>query len=397
VWLERSGARLDTAGVNVGILGCGHVSDQYFKGCARLDAIQLVACADLDITRAEQKAAEHRVPRACSPQELMDDPGVELVVNLTPPLAHAEASLTAIRSGKHVWSEKPLAPTLAEARELVAAANDAVLRLGCAPDTFLGGGLQTSIKLIDDGWIGEPVAGVAMVSEHGYEHFHPDVASFYGPGGGPALDLGPYYVTALVAMLGPVARVTGFARATFPERTVLTGPRLGQRIPVQVPTHVTGALEFETGALVTVLMSWDIWATHLPYIEVYGTQGSLSAANPDLFDGVSELRRAGQEEMRQPPPAPGGVPWMPFPLTHDGDVGRGIGVADMAEAIQAGRPHRASAELACHVLEVLRALEHGADQSGAIEIETRCERPAPLPLRLAWAESTPEIIQSPDA
>jgi predicted dehydrogenase len=365
--------------VNVGILGCGHVSDQYFEGCARKDAIELVACADLDLNRAEQKAAEHRVPRACSPEELMDDPGVDLVVNLTPPRAHAQVSLAAIRSGKHVWSEKPLAATVEEARELVAAASEAGVRLGCAPDTFLGGGVQTSIKLIDDGWIGEPVAAVALVSEHGYEHFHPDVASFYAPGGGPALDLGPYYVTALVAMLGPVARVTGFARATFPQRTVLTGPRRGQPIPVRVPTHVTGALELDSGALVTVLMSWDIWSTHLPYIEVYGEQGSLSVANPDTFDGLPRVRRAGAEELRQPPPEPGELAWTPVPLTHDGYACRGVGIAEMAEAIRAGRPHRASAELAYHVLEVLGALAAG--EPATVEIESRCERPAPLPVK----------------
>jgi predicted dehydrogenase len=368
--------RLDTRAVNIAILGCGHVSDQYFVGCARQDALEVVACADLDVNRAEHKAAEHRVRRACSPEELMDDPGVDLVVNLTPPLAHAEASLAAIRGGKHVWSEKPLAPTLAEAREIVAAASEAGVRLGCAPDTFLGGGLQTSIKLLDDGWIGQPVAAVAMVSEHGYEHFHPDVASFYSPGGGPALDIGPYYVTALVAMLGPVARVTGFARATFPERTMLTGPRRGQPIPVRVPTHVTGVLELASGALVTVLLSWDIWATHLPYIEVYGTEGSLSVANPDEFGGLPLLRRAAKEELEQPPPPPGTLPWTPIPLAFEGDVGRGLGIADMAAAIETGRPHRASAELAYHVLEVLSALASG--EPGAVEIDSRCERPARL-------------------
>lgn len=366
--------------INVGILGCGHVSDQYFSGCAQFDVIRIVACADLNITRARAKAEAHGVPRACSPDELLEDPDVDLVVNLTPPLAHAQASLEAIRNGKHVWSEKPLAATFEAAREVVAAAGDSGVRVGCAPDTFLGGGLQTSIKLIDDGWIGKPVAAVALVSEPGYEHFHPAVDFFYGPGGGPALDLGPYYVTALVAMLGPVARVSGFARATFPERTVLTGARVGERIPVRVPTHVTGALEFESSALATVLMSWDIWATHLPYLEIYGMEGSLSAGNPDLFDGIPEVRRFGEEELDQPPPAPGAVQWTPVPLTHRGDVGRGIGVADMGYAIHSGRPHRASAELACHVLEVLSALEQSAGRHEHVEIETRCERPARLPL-----------------
>ena len=212
--------------MRVAVLGCGHVSDLYFVGCRR-EPLELVACADLDLNRAEQKAAEHRVPRACSPEELLPD--VDLVVNLTPPLAHADVSLAALRAGKHVWSEKPLAATLEQAREVVATADETGLRLGCAPDTFLGGGLQTSMKLIDDGWIGEPVAGALCASEIGYEHFHPDVAAFYGPGGGPALDLGPYYVTAVVAMLGPIAHVTGFSRTTSSERTILTGPRRAPR------------------------------------------------------------------------------------------------------------------------------------------------------------------------
>jgi predicted dehydrogenase len=364
--------------MKVGILGCGHVSDQYLNGCRLFDVLELVACADLDPQRAEQKAAEHGVPRACSPDELIASADVDLVVNLTPPLAHASASRSAIAAGKHVWSEKPVAASLDDARELIDAAREADVRLGCAPDTFLGGGLQTSIKLLDDGWIGEPVAAVAMVSEHGYEHFHPDVAAFYGPGGGPVLDLGPYYVTALVAMLGPVARVTGFGRASFPERTVLTGPRRGERIPVEVPTHVTGALELESGALVTVLMSWDLWATHLPYIEIYGTEGSLSVPNPDEFGGTPALRRAGEEERRQPPPTPGSLPWLPVPLPFRTDVARGLGIADIAGAIEAGRPHRAGAELALHVLEVLIGLETSAREGRSVEIRSRCERPEPM-------------------
>lgn len=365
--------------VNVGVLGCGHVSDQYFRGCRRFDVLRLVSCADVDTARAEQKAAEHDVPRAYSPEALLDDPGVDLVLNLTPPLAHAETSLALIHAGKHVWSEKPLAGTLDEASRLIEAARDSGVRLGCAPDTFLGGGLQTSIKLVEDGSVGEPVAAVGFVSEHGYEHFHPNVDFFYGPGGGPALDLGPYYVTALVALLGPVVRVRGLARASFPERVVPSGARRGERITVSVPTHVTGALEFESGVLATVLMSWDIWSTNLPYLEIYGAEGSLSVPNPDLFDGRPRLRRAGEEELRQPPPAPGTLEWTTVPLTHDGDVGRGIGAADMAYALGTGREHRASGQLALHVLEVLSALQ---DEGGSTEIESRCRRPAPLPTGL---------------
>jgi predicted dehydrogenase len=368
LWFRRRGPPVDTERVNVGVLGCGHVADQYLRNCARFDSLRLVACADVDLERAQRKAAEHAVPHACLPQELIDDPEVDLVVNLTPPQAHAEVSVAAIRGGKHVWSEKPLAASLDAAREVLAAAKGAGVRVGCAPDTFLGGGLQTSIKLVDDGWIGEPVAAAALVSEHGYEHFHPDVESFYRRGGGPALDLGPYYITALVAMLGPVARLTAFARATFPERIVPCGPRAGQPIPVEVPTHVTGSLEFRSGALASVLTSWDIWATHLPFLELYGTDGSLSAGNPDLFDAAPLVRRGGHHE----------VPWTEMPLIHSGDVGRGIGIADMAEAIGADRSPRASGELAFHVLEVLCGLERSAREGRHVDVHSRCERPAPL-------------------
>lgn len=353
--------------------------DQYFVGLARYDQLSVVACADLDRERAERKAAEHGVARSCSPEELLGDPEVDLVVNLTPPQAHAGASLAAMAAGKHVWSEKPLSATLEQAREVVDAAAAAGVRLGCAPDTFLGGGIQTAIKLVEDGWIGDTVSGgVALVTEHGYEHFHPDVRSFYSKGGGPVLDLGPYYVTALVAVLGPVARVSALARATFGERIAGVGPRRGERIAVEVPTHVTGALEFDCGALVTVLMSWDVWATNLPYLELYGSAGSVSMNNPDEFGGEPRLRRAGAEELEQPPPPPGAVHWSPVPLISPGDVGRGIGIADMAAAIDEDRPHRASGELAYHVLEVLTALERSATEGSHIAIESRCERPAPL-------------------
>jgi predicted dehydrogenase len=372
--------------INVGVLGCGHVSEQYFHGCARFDVLRLVACADVDEERAQRKAAEHGILRAGRPDELLADAEVDLVVNLTPPRTHAETSLAIIQADKHVWSEKPLAASLGDAAKLIDAAREAGVRLGCAPDTFLGGALQTSIKLVDDGWIGEAVASTAMVSEHGYEHFHPNVEFFYEPGGGPALDLGPYYVTALVALLGPVARVTGFAHSAADERIVPAGPRRGERIAVRVPTHVTGSLEFAGGAVATVLMSWDIWATHLPYLEVYGTEGSLSVPNPDEFGGLPLLRRAGEEELCQPPPPPGSLPWTSVPLAYDGGVGRGIGVADMAHAIRTGRAHRATGELAYHVLEVLTSLVRSNDERAAIDIASRCSRPAPLPLGLRSGE-----------
>jgi predicted dehydrogenase len=365
--------------MRIGVIGCGDVSSLYFEGLAQHDHLPVVACADLDQERAERKAARHGVARAVAPEELLRDPAVELVVNLTPPQAHAETSMAAIEAGKHVWSEKPLATNLADGRALVSAAADAGVRLGCAPDTFLGGGIQTAVKLVDGGWLGDTIAaGVAMVSEHGYEAWHPDVASFYRKGGGPVLDLGPYYVATLVAILGPVAEVTSMSRATFPERTIGVGPRRGERIAVEVPTHVAGVLRFECGTLVSVLVSWDVWATNLPYIELYGSHGSMSVANPDEFGGEPRLRRAGREELEQPPPPPGTVHWSPIPLVQRGDVQRGIGIADIARAVEEGRPHRASAEFAYHVLEVLLALAEPPSEGNSVAIESRCERPAPL-------------------
>jgi predicted dehydrogenase len=380
LWSVGTRAELDPQRpAGIGIIGCGHVSTQYFEGLRRFERIlDIRACADRVEERAAAAGAGHGV-RACRVDELLRSSEVEIVVNLTPPRMHAEVTAQALAAGKHCYSEKPLAANLDEARRLLDDARRASVTVGCAPDTVLGTALQTCRRLIDDGAIGRPVAAVAFVSEHGYEHFHPNVDAFYRPGGGPLLDLGPYYVTALVHFFGPVARATAFARASFRERTIVApGPRCGERIPVRVPTHATGALEFESGLIATVLMSWDLWATHLPYIEVYGTAGSLAVPNPDEFSGAPALRRAGPEERRQPPPAPGELPWVEMPLTQAGGTARGVGVAEMVCAIRSGRRPRASGELAYHVLETLIGLESSAKTGRHVEIESRCARPDPL-------------------
>lgn len=373
--------------MRIGVVGCGHVSDQYFEGLGQNgEVLEVVACADADQARAMEQANRYGVARILDPNALISDTGVDLIVNLTPPRVHYSISAAAIENGKHVYSEKPLAIELRDARRLVDLARQADVRLGCAPDTFLGGGLQTARKLLDDGWIGRPLSAVAFVSEPGYEHFHPNVDFFYEPGGGPLLDLGPYYVTALVNMFGPVHRVCGCTRITFPERRIRTGERAGTRIPVQTPTHATGAMEFASGAIATLLASWDIWATTLPYIEVYGSAGSLGLPNPDEFGGHPRLRVAGAEDVRQPPAPPGALPWTSIPLRFSADVGRGFGVADMVRAIATGSQHRASGDLALHVLEVLLAIERSSVEKVHIEIESRCERPAPLDLSAGGQE-----------
>lgn len=371
--------------VNVGILGCGHVSPLYFVGLAYHEHLNVACCADVDLQRARQRADEFDIPTPCSPQEMFENDEVEIVVNLTPPGHHEEMTHAGIAHGKHVYSEKPLALSNGGAKSLVNAASTAGVLLGCAPDTFLGGGLQTCRKLIDDGWIGTPVAAAAFVTSHGYEHFHPNVEAFYQPGGGPMLDVGPYYVTALVSLFGPITAVTGVARQFSTERRYLLPERNGDLIPVGVPTHVAGTIEFASGPIVTLITSWEIWVTRLPYIEVYGTEGSLSAPNPDEFGGAPLVRRASKEELLEPLLPPGTAEWAAVPLTHDDGVSRGVGVADLANALSSGSPHRASGQLARHVLEALLAFERSSAEGRRVAMETTCERPAPLPVTLGPA------------
>ena len=282
--------------VPIGIIGCGNISPAYFKGCRVFDILDLAPCADLDMGRAEARAAEFGIPNACTVEELLADPEIEIVVNLTIPKAHAEVDLAALEAGKHVYSEKPLA---VNARGRAAGCSPRPgrkgVRVGCAPDTFLGGGIQTCRKLIDDGWIGEPVAATAFMTCHGHESWHPDPEFYYQVGGGPMLDMGPYYLTALVNLLGPVARVTGSTRITFPERLITSQPKYGKRVTVEAPTHVAGVLDFANGAIGTIITSFDVWAANLPRIEIYGTEGSLQRARPEHASAARcSVRRAGQ-------------------------------------------------------------------------------------------------------
>lgn len=362
------------ARLRVGLLGCGHVSDQYLEGCALRPELVIVACADTDRSRAERTAAKANA-RALSPDELYVDDEVDVVLNLTPPALHAQTTRSALGAGKHVYSEKPLAITLDDGKALVRMARERGLRLGCAPDTFLGAPLQTARKLIDDGCIGEPVGAVAFVSEPGYEHFHPDVTSFYAKGMGPALDLGPYYVTALIHLLGPVRHAVGHGIRGRSERHYQLGERAGQPIAIEAPTHVVGLLGFESGATATLQLSWDIWATTLPYLQVYGTEGSMEIGNPDLFDGPVRVRRADGDDLGPPPPAPGALPWTTTPQVTAGYVARGAGLADLAHALADGRDHLASGDLALHVLEVLTALAATETSFSGIDLRHPCQPP----------------------
>lgn len=357
--------------IKVGIIGCGNISGIYFKAGKTFRILDIAACADLDISRAQAKATEHGVPKACSPEELLADPEIQIVINLTIPNAHYDVCLAALQAGKHVHVEKPLSITREQGRHLLEVANEKGLRVGGAPDTFLGGGLQTCRKLIDDGWIGEPIGVTAFMLCGGHESWHPDPAFYYKAGGGPMFDMGPYYLTALTALIGPIRRITGSTRITSPERTITSEPKYGTKITVDVPTHIAGIMDFANGAIGTLVTSFDVMASELPPIEIYGTHGSLSVPDPNGFGGPVRVRRRGAKG------------WSDVPLTHNfADNSRGIGVADMAYAIQSGRKHRASGELAYHVLEAMHGFHDSSDSGRHYDMTSMVERPAPLPLGL---------------
>ena len=344
--------------VKVGIVGIGQISGQYLKTLPRLANLELTAVADLDPSRT--------VPgvRSLTPTELYAADDVDIVLNLTIPAAHQDVALAAIAAGKSVYGEKPLASTTKQAREILDAAAQAGVAVGCAPDTVLGTGVQTARAVLDNGEIGRPIAATAFMTTPGHERWHPAPEFYYQPGGGPLLDMGPYYLTALVTLLGPVRRVVGMSATPQATRTTAAG----KTFPVDVATHVTGVLEHANGALSTLLMSFDVWAADLPRIEIYGTGGSLSVPDPNGFHGQVRIFRSGSESWADQPES-GGYP----------NAARGYGLSDLARAIRTGGSARASGELAFHVLDVMESLLVAAETGTSITITSDVARPAPVP------------------
>jgi len=353
--------------VRVGIVGCGNISSTYLTQLATFSTLDVVAVADLMPERAAAQAAAFSVPRACSPDELLAANDIDLVINLTIPAVHAEVSLAALRTGKAAYSEKPLALTRTEGLAIATVASEAGLRVGCAPDTFLGAGLQTCRRIIDEGGIGEPLGATAFMVGAGPEAWHPDPAFFYDHGAGPLFDVGVYYLTALVSLLGPVVRTSGSARISRPQRVIGSAPRRGEVIQVNVPTHVAMTLDFDSGPVASVVASFDVQASELPRMEIYGTEGTLSVPDPNTFGGPVRVRKAGETEWS-------GIPLVPG---YEGNA-RGIGVADMVGAMAEGRPHLASSELALHVLDLMQAAHEASAEDRCIRPQTTCERPDPL-------------------
>lgn len=365
--------------VNVGVIGCGNISGIYLEAGQKFDILNIVACADIELARAEAQAAKYGIPRACSVAELLADPTIELVINLTIPAAHGDVALAALEAGKSVYNEKPLAIERADAQRMLALAAEKGLRVGCAPDTFLGGGLQTCRALIDAGVIGVPVAATAFMMSHGPEGWHPNPDFFYQRGAGPMFDMGPYYLTALVSLLGPVQRVTGSARVLFAERKITSQPLSGTMIKVNTPTHVAGLLEFASGPVATLITSFDVWHADLPRIEIYGSLGTLSVPDPNTFGGPVRVRLAGEQA------------WHEGEITHGYTANsRGLGVADMAYGLRTGRAHRASGALAYHVLDLMHAFHDASREGKHIDVRSGCPQPAPLPA--VWPEGVEEPV-----
>jgi predicted dehydrogenase len=364
----------------IGIIGCGNISDAYLKGAARSELIRVKACADLHPEAAAAQAKAYGVA-ALPVEELLADPEIEIVINLTVPLAHGPVSRQIITADKHVYSEKPLAARFSEAQALMLAAGGRGLRVGCAPDTFLGAAHQACRRAIDAGRIGRPIAGAASVLSHGMEHWHPNPEFFFKRGGGPIHDIGPYYITQLVTFLGPVARVAAQVSTGSPTRTVTSAPLKGQVIEVEVPTTVNGVLSFASGANVTLSASWDVWKhKRLPF-EIYGTEGSMLVPDPNFFGGapmITERDSAWRELDTSAHPFR--IPNRKLRSGVEVADYRIIGLLDMAAALRQGRPHRANGDLALHVLEVMDAFERSSVEGHHVMIETPCERPEPLPL-----------------
>ena len=357
--------------VKIGIVGCGAISGAYFQAGTKLEILDIVACADLNMDAARAKAKEFNIPKACTVEELIADPEIRIVVNLTIPAAHAQVALATLQAGKHAYSEKPFSVTREDGKKILELAKSKNLLVGCAPDTFLGGGIQTCRKLIDDGAIGTPVSADAFMMGHGHESWHPNPDFYYQPGGGPMFDMGPYYLTALINLISPLRRIASMTRTTFPERLITSEPKKGTIIKVNTPTHLAGLIEFANGAVGTIITSFDVWAAQHPNIEIHGTDGSMIVPDPNGFGGTVKVRHKSKKD------------WEEVPLTHGfTGQGRGLGVADMAYATLTGRKHRANGAMAYHVLDAMQAFLDSWEQKKFVELQSTCERPAPLPLGL---------------
>lgn len=361
------------AQLGVGIIGCGNISTSYLRLAPLFKSLNPIAVADINMEAAHARAAEFDV-RAETVDDLLNAADVDVIVNLTIPAVHFEVTKRILEAGKHAYSEKPLVLTLAEGeelRELAAAKN---LRIGSAPDTFLGGAHQQARAAIDAGDVGKIIGGTCHVMGHGMEAWHPNPDFFFQPGAGPVLDIGPYYITNLIQLLGPVRSVTALATATFKERTIGNGDRLGETVPVNTPTNIHALLDFANGAIITLGASWDVWAHRHAHMELYGETGSIFVPDPNFFGGAVEIGEPDKEITALPAwDHPFGIPNQDARANY-----RCAGLADMAAAIAEGRQHRCNIDLAVHAVDVMTGILKAGEQRRFVELTTTCDRPASL-------------------
>ncbi|WP_100404919.1 Gfo/Idh/MocA family protein [Bacillus solitudinis] len=349
--------------LKVGIVGCGNISNIYLKNSYRFPEFDIIACADLNIEKAQATAVEFNI-KHLSVDELMASPDIDIILNLTVPQAHKEVTLQAITNKKHIYSEKPLATTFSDGNKIIDAAREQHVILGSAPDTFLGGSIQLAGELIEDGAIGKVIGATAFMMARGPESWHPNPAFFYQAGGGPMFDMGPYYLTALVSLLGPLNRITGSTQLSFPERKITSPDKYGEKITVQVPTHVTGILDFEAGATATIITSFDVFASRTPFIEIYGEEGTISLPDPNHFNHSLLVKQFDEVDWKEMKPK--------------GEVEenlRGIGLADMASAVESGRMPRANGDMALHVLEAMHGIHESSTSGRHYQMKSKCKKP----------------------
>ncbi len=382
-----------TRSLNVGIVGCGNISVAYIKLSALFKSIEVVACADIHAKTAKARAAEFGL-RAEKVGDLLKADDIDIIVNLTIPAAHYEVSRSAVDAGKHVYSEKPFVLTLAEGRDLQKRAAKKGVRVGSAPDTFLGGAHQHARKLVDDGAIGRITSGTAHVMGRGMEHWHPNPHFFFKAGAGPVLDIGPYYVTNLIQLIGPVKRVMALSSTPSPRRTITSQPNYGKKIKVETPTTIHALLEFENGAIITLGTSWDVWHHGHHNMELYGDEGTLYIPDPNFFGG--DLQLAKGDKLAKKAPAFQHPLGQPNEKHRDGMLAnyRTVGLADMATAILEDRPHRCSLEMSLHAVEVMTSILKSGETGKTVKLTTTCERPAALGKREARSMLVPTKRQT---
>lgn len=383
--------------VKVGVIGCGNISDLYLTNLTQRygNELEVTACADIVPEKARASAQKFGIPRSLTVNELLSDPEITIVVNLTVPGAHTEVNLQILEAGKNVYCEKPFALDLVSAAKVLQKAEEKGLYCACAPDTFLGAGIQTCRQLLDEGWIGKPLGGCANFVWPGHEIWHPSPEFYYEYGGGPMMDMGPYYISSLVSMLGPVSKISCFAKRSVKQRVIYSKPLRGRPMEVEVPTHYCGAMEFTNGTVLSINFSFDVWHSHLPDMEIYGTDGSIFCPNPDLFCGpVSMLRKESvldsiaemdTEDMGTKGNIfdfSGFVKEMPLRYHDPLKKTRGLGILDLAHAIRDRRSPRISHTFVYHVLEILLAFEKASKSGSVYQLQSTCDRPAAIPTGL---------------